>query len=371
MGSQDNVHSQTILKHDGGRPRILLFSMTPFYGGGEAYYVKLAKLLLERYELAAVVADKQLYEQFVSLKINTQKISDAVSGGAVYRYAEAISCVARAIRTFRPNCIHLNGQAECYLAIIPALFRIPAVSTRHTSFDEKVAAYKRFAVAQNLKLVRMTVCVSSQLKEQLAARVNEQRLVTIPNWMDPLPEVLPLRLPHAGETFRLLYIGRIVRDKGIFELLDAMRDVADGSLDVVGEGADSAEVGAYARGLPITFHGFQTDCSPFYRRSHLLVFPSHWEGQPFVPIEAMAHGLPCLLSNIPVNQETADHGRAAELFQCGNVADLVGKIRALQVDPKRLLALSERGVERVRLQYTKERARDQYFKVFDHLIGKL
>jgi glycosyltransferase involved in cell wall biosynthesis len=371
MGGPGKVRSETMMKQDGVRARILLFSVTPFYGGGEAYYAKLARLLLERYELAAIVANQQLYEQFLLLNIPTQKISDVVGGGAVYRYSEAVSCLARTIRAFRPNCIHLNGQAECYLAIVPAVFGIPTVSTRHTPFDEKVAAYKRLAVAQNLRMVKMTVCVSSLLKEQLAARVDEQRLVTIPNWLDPLPKVLPLNLPHAGETFRLLYIGRIVRDKGIFELLAAMRDGINVSLDVVGEGADLAEARTLARDLPVTFHGFQANCSPFYRCSHLLIFPSHWEGQGFVPIEAMAHGLPCLLSNIPVNQETADRGRAAELFQWGDVDDLTGKIRALQNDPQRLSALSKYGVERVHLHYTKERALDQYFRVFNDVIGKL
>lgn len=359
------------VRRDEYRPRVLLFSMTPFFGGGEAYYVKLAKLLHERYEVAAVAADSHLYEQFIALHIPTHRMSYVRVDGAIFRYPKAAFTLAKRIRSFRPDCVHLNGQAESYFACVPAIFGIPMISTRHTAFDEKVPAFRRFAVALNLRMVRTTVCVSSLLMQQLTSKVGKRRLVTIPNWLDSLPKPMSYAPPRAEEVFRLLYVGRIVRDKGIFDLIAAMRGLADVSLDVVGEGADAAEARESARGLPITFHSFQKDPSTFYRNAHLLAFPSHSEGHPLVPIEAMSHGLPCLLSDIEVNQETAGQGRTAQLFKCGNVDDLATNIRALHTDPQRLFALSKNGVERVRLNCTKEQVRGQYFNVFDEVIGGL
>jgi glycosyltransferase involved in cell wall biosynthesis len=353
--------------------RVLLFSMGPLYGGAETYYVKLVRLLSGHYELRAVVADQRLYDELLSLNVPTEKITPFVAGKSILRYPEAVFTLARTIRVFKPDCVHLNGQAESYLGFVPAGLGVATVSTRHTAFDQNVSAFKRTVVTRNLRRVGTTICVSSVLKHQLEPEVGEQRLVTIPNWIDPLPLVLPYNPPKVGERLRLLYVGRIVQAKGIFDLIKALQALEDVCLDVVGDGEDLKNARAHAKDLPITFHGFQSDCSPFYRRAHLFVFPSHpaLEGHPQAPIEAMAHGLPSLLSNIPVNEETVDRGRAAELFQWGDVDDLTEKIRALQNDPLRLHEFSKRGVEHVHLRFSKERAREQYFKVFDNVIGKL
>jgi glycosyltransferase involved in cell wall biosynthesis len=125
-----------------------------------------------------------------------------------------------------------------------------------------------------------------------------------------------------------------------------------------------------ASDLPIVFHGFQADCGPFFRAADLLVFPSHpdLEGQGQVPFEAMAHGLPCLISDIDVAMETADNGACAEVFSRGNCMELALKIKRLQTDPERLRELREKGLARFLSTYTIDSIRDLYFHLFDQIL---
>lgn len=352
--------------------RVMLLSVGAVYGGAESYYIKLAKLLQGRYELTAIVGNPRQYDELVALGIRTIGIGGGQINSSICRYCQIASRMIKAIRECRPHVIHMNGQAETHLTLLANAQGITTVSTRHTAFDSNIPAHKRVVVAQNLKRIAKTICVSSVLKDQLSRVVDERRLVVIPNWIEPLPERRVYCPPDTGAKLRLLYVGRLIRPKGIFDLIAAVRHLENISLEVVGDGPELERATEYSRGLPVQFHGFQLDCSRFYRNADLLVFPSHpcLEGHPQVPIEAMAHGLPALISNIAVNLDTADGGAAAELYQWGSIGDLVMKLMALQSNPARLRELSQRGFDHVRRCYTTANAKENYFRVFDETVSQ-
>jgi len=356
----------------GVAPKILLLSLTPIYGGGESYYAKLARLLLERYHLGAIVANSMLKRQLEELGIRTWSLDRVGNCNWMSRYKGVAQVFHRAIREFQPSVVHLNGQAETYCSLIPMAFGIPAVATRHTEFTDAIPAYKRWLVRRGLTFVSRVVCVSPVIKRELSAAVPEERLVVIPNWVDQVAETFGTReSTQRQEAFRILYVGRILRSKGCFDLIAALRRLSNIRLDVVGDGAALPRLKAESNGLAVAFHGFQCDCSPFYRQADLLVFPSHPpEGMGQVLIEAMSHGLPCLASNIEVNMETAVSGTAAELFQWGNVDDLAFHIDRLRNSPERLKELQRAGLERVASRYTQESVRSKYFDLFDEVIAE-
>ncbi|UWZ85559.1 glycosyltransferase family 4 protein [Occallatibacter riparius] len=348
------------------RNRILLVSITPFFGGGEAYYLKLAKLLGDRYELGAAVSNDRLREALSSIGIRTWRLASEAGTISGLRYAKLSLQISHAIRSFSPELVHLNGQGESYLASVPQWFGLKIVSTRHTVFEPKTASFlKRTLVARNLGIIHKTVCVSDYVRQQLSEVVDGGRLVVIPNWLESVPTA-PISLPRQIQgPFRLLYVGRLVRDKGILDLIQAVRLLHNVSLTVVGEGEDANRARGLAQGLPVEFCGFQSDPQRFYRQADLLVFPSHHEGQGFVPVEAMAHGLPCLLSDIPANRETADDRRAAELFRCGAPEDLAAKVSELMDSTQRLSGLSAYARDYVLRNYTRSSVEQAYFKLFE------
>lgn len=109
----------------------------------------------------------------------------------------------------------------------------------------------------------------------------------------------------AARPFRLLYVGRIVRTKGVRDAVRAMTHLADLDVrfDVVGAGNDldacRAEAASLGVGDRVTFHGrkSRSEVDPFYRDAHAFLFPSFREPSGNVVLEAMSWGLPMIVAD--------------------------------------------------------------------------
>lgn len=116
--------------------------------------------------------------------------------------------------------------------------------------------------------------------------------------------------PKNNGVTRFIYVGRIMKDKGIDELLKAARillnDRYNVTFDFVGfcESGYDEVIDRHVREGIITFHGPQKDVKQYIAQSHALVLPSHHEGLSNVLLEASAIGRPVIASNIPGCIET-------------------------------------------------------------------
>ncbi len=353
-----------------GRRRVLLVSTAPLMGGGETYLIKLAEMLSRRHRLRAVVIEAKLATALRDLDIELE-LNPTDTASFQTRRLKAVAATWNACRRWKPDLVHLNGQVESNLGLIVALLGIPVVSVRHAPFNNTlVPKIKQPLVVFAAKKADATVCVSELLRRQLAdAGVPQHKLHNIPNWVAP-GLVRERSRRSDSEVFRLLFVGRLVPLKGAMDVLLAVRHLKNVHLDIVGEGPQRAELEAAAVDQPVCFHGFHKDCNAFYDRADLVIFPSYsqLEGQGQVPLEAMARGTPCLVSDIEVALETTDNGRCAALFRCGDPEDLARQVRALQADPERLEQLRLAGLERVKQVYTEDAVRDRYFELYESVI---
>ena len=120
------------------------------------------------------------------------------------------------------------------------------------------------------------------------------------------PELFDKRLDDTGFTF--VFVGRIVRDKGMNELISAFDrlhlEYPETRLVLVGRREDNLDpvsqktLDRIERGEGIEAVGGQHDVRPFYAEADALVFPSYREGFPNVVIEAGAMGLPSIVTDI-------------------------------------------------------------------------
>ncbi|MDB5540185.1 MAG: glycosyl transferase group 1 [Devosia sp.] len=118
-------------------------------------------------------------------------------------------------------------------------------------------------------------------------------------------EHVPLAVDRTGRTgpVRALFVGRLVRTKGVREAVRAVAMCKDLqlTLDIVGDGPDRAYCVALADELGVTdrvqFHGRKPReaIEEFYRAADVFVFPSYREPGGSVVLEAMAHGLPLIV----------------------------------------------------------------------------
>lgn len=107
------------------------------------------------------------------------------------------------------------------------------------------------------------------------------------------------------DAFVWVFIGRIVKDKGINELVDAFLKIGSNHfLLLVGPFENDQDPISHETSLliesisNIRTYGFQKDVRPFFKLSDALVFPSYREGFPNVPMQAAAMGLPQIVTNI-------------------------------------------------------------------------
>lgn len=117
---------------------------------------------------------------------------------------------------------------------------------------------------------------------------------------------LKVSLGILPEDFVFIFAGRLVRDKGINELIEAFNKLTNCAVKLLLVGPLESELDPLS---PITIHemkhnpniisvGFQPDIRPYMAIAHSLVFPSYREGFPNVVIQAGAMELPSIVSNI-------------------------------------------------------------------------
>ncbi len=144
----------------------------------------------------------------------------------------------------------------------------------------------------------------------------------------------------TGTSKKFLAIGRFSRQhKGFDLLIEAFhifsKDNKEWTLDIVGEGVEEPIyrdlIRQYKLENRITIHPFTNNVQDYYSEAQVYVLSSRWEGFGLVLVEAMAHGLPVVSSDLPTSKEIM--GNFGMYFSNGNVNDLAKRLaEATQVN---------------------------------------
>lgn len=135
--------------------------------------------------------------------------------------------------------------------------------------------------------------------------IRAEQAAVLPGAGIDLAEYPAVPLRQSGAC-RFLFLGRIMREKGVDEFFAAARRLKESlgaqvAFDVVGfyEDAYRETVEQLVADGIITFHGFQTEVHPFYEASSCVVLPSYHEGMSNVLLEGAATGRALITSDIP------------------------------------------------------------------------
>lgn len=169
----------------------------------------------------------------------------------------------------------------------------------------------------------------------------------------------------AGEPL-VLFVGRLVRHKGIEYLLEALAHV-EARLLVAGAGDHEAPLRRMAAALGIqgrvTFAGRvpTKDLPAYFAAADVFVLPSisRLEAFGIAALEAMATGTPVVVSNVPGIREVIDDGREGLLAEPMNPEDLAAKVRRLLEDPERRRAMGAQGRRKVEKVFAVQRVVDR------------
>lgn len=234
----------------------------------------------------------------------------------------AIKAMREAIRAWRPSIVHAQDRRS---GLVCAGLHAPRSSSRpmavvHTyhgvpddvsepwfrsGTGPSPSAYTRAVLAADslvARAVSRTVVPSASMGRFLTdrLRVPAARVVHVDNGLR-LP---PANVPN-GPVRRLLFVGLLVRRKGVHLLLDAMAAAAlpeDVTLQVAGDGPERDALAAQAArlGLQSRVHmlGFRPDVPELLHRADAFVLPSLMEQQPLVLIEALGAGKPVIATDV-------------------------------------------------------------------------
>jgi len=241
----------------------------------------------------------------------------------------------RAVRRWRPGILHWNlvdpfAFRGCSWLLLP--WGRPSVVTDHLPMLRVGPHWETTRALANRRMAAMIVVGEAS---RAAAAEHWRRLPptsTVPNGVALAKGGEPRGDLGSGERLRLLFVGRLEEQKDplfAVAVAAALRDEGRPvGLRLVGEGSLrsqlSAEVAARGLGDVVELVGWSSAPEEEMGAAHLLLAPSRYEGLPFTPLEALAAGLPLLLSDIPAHRDLAGGSPAIRLVELGNVDAWVG-----------------------------------------------
>ncbi|MDY5665343.1 MAG: glycosyltransferase family 4 protein, partial [Blautia sp.] len=131
------------------------------------------------------------------------------------------------------------------------------------------------------------------------------------------------------DKVHFLYLGRIMKEKGMDELFEAVRRLSGQKegfvLDLVGFFEDEyrEQVEQLEKDGIAVFYGFQQDPVPFYKEADCVILPSYHEGMSNVLLEGAAVGRPLITSDIPGCREAVEDGKNGFLVKAGDSESLL------------------------------------------------
>ena len=293
------------------------------------------------------------------------------------------SIIATVMASFsRCDLIHFHTEGPCVLCGLPRLLGKKIVVTVH-GLDHMRQKWGRFASAYIMKGEKAAVrhahriIVLSKGVQEYFLREYGRETVLIPNGIDPA-EIRPAceiteRFGLASREY-ILFLGRLVPEKGIHYLIEAYRKLrTDKKLVIVGRTSDTD---GYVRQLyemagddpSVIFTGFLqgTVMEELYSNAYLYVLPSDLEGMPLTLLEAMNYGCCCVTSDIGECADVMDG--CGFTFPRGNTEALRETLQDLCDHPEKAEAHRAEARKTVASKYTWNDITAQTARLYSELL---
>lgn len=247
----------------------------------------------------------------------------------------------------RYDIIHFHAEGPCTMIWIPKLFGIRVVATIHgldwqrSKWGNFASKVLRFGEKMAAKHADELIVLSENMKDYFQKEYGRETSY-IPNGIicPEHKEINCIKEKYGLEKDEyILFLARIVPEKGLHYLIDAFKDIAtDKKLVIAGGSSHSHDYMDQITTMSqedsrIVMTGFVQGeiLEELYSNSYIFVLPSDVEGMAVSLLEAMSYGNCCLVSDIDENMEVVQDKACS--FQKGNVEDLKRKLEELLTRP--------------------------------------
>jgi glycosyltransferase involved in cell wall biosynthesis len=335
-------------------------------------------------------------DQHFDLKHLTRKIN-------LIKDVLAIKEVVRIIRNVRPEIIHTHTPKAGLIGMVAGwICRVPI--RMHTvaglPLMEKTGVWQKVLIFIEKIIYWFATSVhpnSNGLKEFIFQNISKNNKISIigkgtsnginldefhPSQVNSEKlKLIKEKLRDLNNSMKFCFIGRLVGDKGINELVDAFsshqKKYPNSSLILVGPYEDNLDPllietkETIETNPSIIDFGFQSDVRPFISVSDVLVFPSYREGFPNVPMQFAAFRKPMILSNIYGCDQIVDDEKSGFLVPIKQIQPLVEKMEFLQDNPGIGKKMGDKAYTNLKENYSQKEVWKAILDTYKSKLSKL
>jgi len=284
------------------------------------------------------------------------------------------------LRKIRPTIVHSHSADMGFVVSIACRFyKLPIVDAVHglTFSDPQHSIFKRYSEIFFLKCSNFRAIMSEDgYGKEMFSKYGLKNFVYIPNGVDLLDFSRKHTTPN--KKIRILFIGRLERQKGLNYLIDAIRILIKKSTDfevrLVGDGSELTYlkllVDKYALGSFVKFNGkvSHKQTLDYYYTSDIVVLPSIWEGFPLTVLEAWGARLPVVVTNVGGISKICNNNENALIIPPRSPKEITNALFALINDSGLRKRLGENGRILVEEKYGWEKIAKKVEKIYEEVI---
>lgn len=342
------------------------------------------KLLEENYEVIISCPNGKYIEEmtgwgciFVETKVDrrgTNPITDSILLLSYVKVLKSVKPDVVLTYTIKPN---LYAGLACRILNIPCLNNITGLGSGFSK-----SPILKFLLSNLYKAsLKKSKCIFFQNTEDMQTLI-EKKIVKGPAQLIPgsgvnLEDYTFKEFPQ-DENPSFIFIGRIMKDKGIDQYLEAAKVIKtkypNTTFRIVGFIEETqpyykGRIRDYEEKGYISFLGFQADVKPYIEKSHCLVQPSHGgEGMSNVLLETAATGRALIASDIPGCRETIDEGINGYMFEKKNTNSLISKIEFfMNKSYKEKAKMGENSRKKVKTEFDRNIVVNAYVKKINEI----
>lgn len=330
-------HDTLIIKYLEVSMKILI--VTNSSSGLYKFRKKIIQELVKENEINVITPDSGFIDELKELGCSIDIIDIDRRGKNIFSELKLIFKYRKIINKYKPEkIITYTIKPNIYVGLINNLFKIefyPNITGLGTAFQEE-NLFKNFIINiyklafKNAKKVFFENSYNNEvfLKEKICTKNNS---VVLNGAGVDLEEYKFTDLP-SFDSIRFLFMGRIMKEKGIDELFEAIKFIKNKypntCLDILGSLEESYEgkIDELEKMNLINYYGEVKNVKPYIKQSHCILLPSYHEGMSNTLLEGAAMGRALITSDIPGCKEAVIENKNGFLNKVKDSKDLAEKI---------------------------------------------
>ncbi|WP_368294261.1 glycosyltransferase family 4 protein [Dehalobacter sp. TBBPA1] len=284
------------------------------------------------------------------------------------------------------DIIHYHALGPASLSFIPKIIGKNVIVTVHgldwkrDKWGQLAKLYLKFGEKVSARFPDKVISVSENLREYYLYKYikKEDEVIYIPNGVNsqPLREEKEIMKYGLEKGKYILFLARLVPEKGAHYLINAYRDLSTDKKLVIAGGSSYTDsyVNEIKEKNPNNKIIFTGDVKgplleELFSNAFVYVLPSDVEGMPITLLEAMSYRKCCLVSDIPENVNVIDEDCGFS-FKKSDESDLKRKLEYLLLNPEIVNITGQKAYEKVVMHYNWDNISESTEKVYYDVFNK-